>query len=63
MAGMMDLAVWLQQHGAAGCERALRGAMAETVGDLLFVAESEAALLEMGLSSDQVCNCVYGFDL
>ena len=50
-----DLAEWLRQHPASpGCERVLRCAMAETIGDLLFLVGKEADLLRMGLSSTEV---------
>eukprot|EP01043_Picozoa_sp_COSAG02_P063312 COSAG02_NODE_8938_length_2393_cov_1.926765_1_plen_644_part_01 len=49
-----DVSTWLTANGASDCERAMREAMVETVGDMLFLVNSKAVLADMGLSNLQV---------
>jgi CRP-like cAMP-binding protein len=51
---LTSISVWLQSHGVADFEPALRRAMVETVNDLHFLASSKADLAVIDLSSTQV---------
>lgn len=48
-----DVSMWLMEQGSSDCEDAMREAMVETVGDLMFLANSKGDLTKMGLSSSQ----------
>ena len=49
-----DVSTWLLSNGASDCEEAMREAMVETVGDMLFLVNSKSGLADMGLSNLQV---------